>query len=152
KILEKNPGVADKITTNLDEFLKVCPTRNVIGVTGTKGKGTTSTLILKMLQASGKHAFLGGNYGIPAFSFLPELTADSWVVLELPSYMLYDITRSPHIGVCVMVVPEHLDWHGDAEDYFQSKSNLFARQTPDDIAIYYADNENSKRIASSGQG
>lgn len=152
KILEKNPGVADKITTNLDEFLKVCPTRNVIGVTGTKGKGTTSTLILKMLQASGKHAFLGGNYGVPAFSFLPELTADSWVVLELSSYMLYDITRSPHISVCLMVVPEHLDWHSTAEEYFRAKSNLFAYQGPDDVAIYYAENENSQRIASAGPG
>mgnify|MGYP002623690810 FL=1 len=152
KILEKNPGVAEKITTNLDEFLKVSPTRNIIGVTGTKGKGTTSTLIVKMLQAASKHAFLGGNYGVPAFSFLNELTPDSWVVLELSSFMLYDITRSPHIGVCLMVVPEHLDWHGDAEDYFRSKSNLFAHQGPDDIAIYYADNDNSKQIASAGPG
>lgn len=151
-ILEKNPGVKDKITTNLDEFLRVCPTKNIIGVTGTKGKGTTSTLILKMLEAAGKHAFLGGNYGIPAFSFLPRLTEDSWVVLELSSYMLYDIRHSPHIAVCLMVQPEHLDWHGDSDDYFRAKSNLFAHQNEHDIAIYYADNLDSHKIASNSPG
>lgn len=152
KILEKNPGVADKIATNLDEFLKVCPTNNIIGVTGTKGKGTTSTLIFKMLEASGRHAFLGGNYGIPAFSFLPQLTEDSWVVLELSSFMLYDIKHSPHIAVCLMVVPEHLDWHENAEDYYRAKSNLFAHQNKDDIAIYYAENSDSHKIASASPG
>lgn len=151
-ILDKNPGVKDKITTNLDEFLRVCPTKNVIGVTGTKGKGTTSTLILKMLEAAGKHAFLGGNYGIPAFSFLPELTEDSWVVLELSSFMLYDIKHSPHIAVCLMVMPEHLDWHSDVEDYYNAKSNLFAHQNKHDIAIYFADNVNSHKIASRSPG
>lgn len=151
-ILDKNPGIKDKLTTNLDEFLRVCPTKNVIGVTGTKGKGTTSTLILKMLEAAGKHAFLGGNYGIPAFSFLPQLTEDSWVVLELSSYMLYDIRHSPHIAVCLMVQPEHLDWHGDEDDYFRAKSNLFAHQNEKDIAIYYADNVTSHKIASNSPG
>jgi len=151
-ILEKNPGVKDKITTNLDEFLRVCPTKNIIGVTGTKGKGTTSTLILKMLQTAGKHAFLGGNYGIPAFSFLSELTEDSWVVLELSSYMLYDIKSSPHIAVCLMVVPEHLDWHGDVDDYIQAKGNLFRFQTDQDVAIYYADSLESHKITSNSPG
>jgi len=151
-ILAKNPGVQDKITTNLDEFLRVCPTKNVIGVTGTKGKGTTSTLILKMLEAAGKKVFLGGNFGIPAFTFLPELTQDSWVVLELSSYMLYDIRHSPHIGVCLMVQPEHLDWHGSVEDYYNSKSHLFAYQTPHDVAIYYAESVQSHKIASVSPG
>ena len=152
KILERHPSLKDKITTNLDEFLKVCPTKNIIGVTGTKGKGTTSTLIVKMLEAVGKHVFLGGNYGIPAFSFLPELTPDSWVVLELSSFMLYDIKHSPHIAVCLMVAPEHLDWHSDVEDYYHAKSNLFAYQSERDIAIYFADNVDSHKIASRGPG
>lgn len=151
-ILEKNPGVADKITTNLNEFLRVCPTKNVIGVTGTKGKGTTCTLITKMLQAAGKDAFLGGNYGIPAFSFLHKLTPDSWVVLELSSFMLHDIRYSPHIGVCLMVAPEHLDWHKDAEDYYNAKSNMFAHQQPSDVAIYFAESTTSHRIASASPG
>ncbi len=151
-ILAANPGVKDKITTNLDEFFRVSPTKNIIGVTGTKGKGTTSTLIVKMLEAAGKHVFLGGNFGIPAFSFLHKLTKDSWVVLELSSFMLYDLTHSPHIGVCLMIQPEHLDWHGDKDDYLRSKANLFAHQTADDVAIYYANNLDSHKIASLSPG
>lgn len=151
-ILEKNPNVTDKITTTLNEFLRVSPTQNIIGVTGTKGKGTTCMLITKMLEAAGKHAFLGGNFGISPFDFLTKLTSESWVVLEFSSYMLYDISKSPHIGVCLLVEPEHLDWHGDKDDYFRSKSNMFAHQTEEDIAIYYADNLTSHKIASSSPG
>jgi UDP-N-acetylmuramoylalanine--D-glutamate ligase len=151
-ILAENPGVGAKITTNLNEFLRVCPTKNVIGVTGTKGKGTTSTLIVAMLEAAGKQAFLGGNFGTPAFSFLPELTADSYVVLELSSFMLYDLKHSPRIGICLMVQPEHLDWHGDTDDYYRSKANMFAHQSEGDIAIYYAGSTVSHRIASNSPG
>jgi UDP-N-acetylmuramoylalanine--D-glutamate ligase len=151
-ILGKNPGVQGKITSNLNEFLKACPTRNVIGVTGTKGKGTTSTLIAKVLETAGKHAVLGGNIGLPPLEMLPKVKSDSWVVLELSSFQLIDIRRSPYIAVCLMVVPEHLDWHLDTDEYFGAKSNLFARQTADDTAIYFAKNETSKRIAGAGKG
>lgn len=152
RILEKNPGVASKITTTVDEFMRVSPTKNIIGVTGTKGKGTTSMLIVKMLEAAGKRVFLGGNYGVSPFDFLAKLTPDSWVVLELSSFMLYDITRSPHIGVCLMVQPEHLDWHGDTADYYRSKANMFAHQGTKDVAIYYADSVLSHKIASTSPG
>jgi UDP-N-acetylmuramoylalanine--D-glutamate ligase len=151
-ILEKNPGVAGKTTSNTNEFLKACPTKNVIGVTGTKGKGTTSTLIARMLEAGGKDVQLGGNIGLPALELLPKLNADSWVVLELSSFQLIDLQRSPRIGVCLMVVPEHLDWHLDTDEYAASKAQLFAHQTAEDIAVYFAGDETSKRIASAGQG
>ncbi|HEX9153689.1 MAG TPA: Mur ligase family protein, partial [Candidatus Saccharimonadales bacterium] len=143
-ILAANPGIESKITTAVDEFLRVCPTANVIGVTGTKGKGTTSTLIAKMLEATGKQVFLGGNIGVPPFEFLDQLTPDSWVVLELSSFQLYDIKHAPHIAVCLMVVPEHLNWHNDMQDYISAKTRLFTHQKPDDIAIYFGDNETSK--------
>jgi UDP-N-acetylmuramoylalanine--D-glutamate ligase len=152
KILAKNPGVRSKITTTVDEFMRVSPTSNIIGVTGTKGKGTTSMLIVKMLEAAGKQVFLGGNYGISPFDFLEKLTKDSYVVLEFSSFMLYDITHSPHIGICLMVQPEHLDWHGNETDYYRSKANMFARQGPNDIAIYYADSVISHKIASTSPG
>jgi len=151
-ILAENPDVAGKITSQVDEFLRVCPTQNVIGVTGTKGKGTTSTLTAKMLEAAGKKVFLGGNIGIPPLSFVGYVSADSWVVLELSSFQLSDITRSPHIGVCLMVVPEHLNWHHDMADYVLAKSHLFEYQTSDDIAIYYADSPTSIEIAEAGAG
>jgi UDP-N-acetylmuramoylalanine--D-glutamate ligase len=152
KILDKNPTVGPKISTHINEFYKVTPTRNIIGVTGTKGKGTTSVLIAKMLEASGKTVRLGGNIGLPPLTFIDEIDADSWVVLELSSFQLSDIQESPHIAVCLMIAPEHLDWHEDLEDYLTAKEQLFARQGTADVAIYYHDNAMSKRIASAGQG
>ncbi len=151
-VLEKNPGVAAKITSHVNEFLRVCPTLNVIGVTGTKGKGTASTLIAKMLEAAGKQVRLGGNIGVPPLTFLSELTADSWVVLELSSFQLIDLGLSPHIAVCLMVVPEHLNWHKDMAEYVAAKSQLFEHQTSDDVAIYFADNAVSYEIAGTGAG
>jgi UDP-N-acetylmuramoylalanine--D-glutamate ligase len=151
-ILQQNPGLEGKITTVIDEFLRVCPTKNIIGVTGTKGKGTTSTLIAQMLEAAGKEVFLGGNIGVSPFDFLPQLTTESWVVLELSSFQLIDIKRSPHIAVCLMVVPEHLNWHLDMEDYARAKAQLFAHQSPDDTAIYFADSKTSHLIASKSPG
>ncbi len=153
QILAANPDLEKtKITTVINEFLRVCPTQNVIGVTGTKGKGTTSTLIAKMLEASGRTTFIGGNIGLSPLDFLPEITADSWVVLELSSFQLYDLKHSPHIAVCLMIVPEHLNWHDDMDDYTAAKAQLFAHQTASDIAIYYAADEDSHRIASASPG
>lgn len=145
--------ILEKVTTNTNEFFKACPTKNIIGVTGTKGKGTTSTLIAKMLEAAGKRVHLGGNIGIPPLELLKNnIQADDWVVLELANFQLIDLKYSPHIAVCLMVVPEHQDWHADAEEYYAAKSQLFAHQTSDDAAVYFAENEVSKRIASVGEG
>jgi UDP-N-acetylmuramoylalanine--D-glutamate ligase len=104
-----------------------------------------------MLEAAGKTVRLGGNIGVPPLSFIDDLDADSWVVLELSSFQLSDFRQAPHITVCLMVVPEHLDWHSDFEDYITAKEQLFARQGTADVAIYYHDNETSKRIAGAGQ-
>lgn len=151
-ILDKNPDVGSKITTQINEFLKVSPTTNIIGVTGTKGKGTTSTLITKILEADGKDVSVGGNIGVPALSLLNKLTNESWVVLELSSFQLIDLRRSPKIAACLMMVPEHLNWHADFDEYLTAKSQLFAHQTTEDTAIYFAENENSTRIASISAG
>lgn len=152
KILAKNPDVADKITSQTNIFFKHSPTKNIIGVTGTKGKGTTSSLIAAMLEKSGKHVLLGGNIGVPPLSFIDELTPDSWVVLELSSFQLIDLRYSPHIAVCLMVEPEHMDWHEDMEEYIAAKQQLFINQKSDDVAIYYAKNENSESIADASEG
>jgi UDP-N-acetylmuramoylalanine--D-glutamate ligase len=151
-ILEKNPNIGEKITSTINEFLRVCPTKNVIGITGTKGKGTTSTLTYKMLQADGKDVYVGGNIGISPFDFLPKLTASSWVVLELSSYQLSDLQHSPKYAVCLVMAPDHLNWHKDMDDYILAKSHLFQQQTPSDTAIYYARSDDSRRIASYGSG
>lgn len=152
QILDKNPDVGHKITTGTNEFFKACPTQNVIGVTGTKGKGTTSTLITKMLAAAGKKVYLGGNIGTPVLSFLDELRQDDWIVLELSNFQLIDLQYSPHYAVCLMIVPEHLNWHPDMAEYMQAKSNLFRHQTPDDFTMYFAPNDDSEDVASAGEG
>jgi len=152
KILEHSPKVKRKITSGTNEFFKACPTKNIIGVTGTKGKGTTSTLIAQILEAAGKRVHLGGNIGVPALSFIDDIKSNDWVVLELSSFQLMDLAYSPPIAVCLMVVSEHMDWHKDMDEYIQAKQNLFAHQTADDIAIYFAENETSRQIASKSTG
>jgi UDP-N-acetylmuramoylalanine--D-glutamate ligase len=147
------PDILSKVTGNIDAFFDASPSKNIIGVTGTKGKGTTCTLIAKMLEASGKKVHLGGNIGIPALELLKNnIQPEDWVVLEQSSFQLIDQKHSPHIAVCLMIVQEHLDWHADIDEYKNAKQGLFAHQTSSDIAIYFANNEDSKRIASAGQG
>jgi UDP-N-acetylmuramoylalanine--D-glutamate ligase len=148
KIVAANPQSPDilaKVTTAINEFFAHCPAP-IIAVTGTKGKGTTSTLIYEMLVASGKKAFLGGNIGITPLDFMHEVTPDSFVVLELSSFQLIDFVGRPNVGVCLMVVPEHLDWHASKEEYFAAKTNLFAKQTPDDRLVYDGGNGTTSKI------
>lgn len=152
KILADNPTVADKITSHINLFMQYSPTRNIIGITGTKGKGTTSTLTAKMLEAAGKDVRLGGNIGIPPLDFIDKLNEQSWVVLELSSFQLIDLKQSPHIATCLMIVPEHLNWHEDFEEYVAAKQQLFIHQNSDDVAIYYADNEDSESVAAASEG
>ena len=152
-VAANSPDILSKVTTVTNEFLRVCPTKNVIGVTGTKGKGTTSTLIALMLEAAGHRVHLGGNIGIPPLDMLKnDIQPDDWVVLELANFQLIDLQHSPRIAVCLMVVPEHLDWHADPAEYFAAKTQLFRWQTVEDVAIYFAGNDESKRIAGSGAG
>lgn len=151
-ILEKNPAIAPKITTAINEFLAHCPTPNTIGITGTKGKGTTSTLIAKMLEAAGHKVWLGGNIGHSPLEFINDIQPDDWVVLELSSFQLIDLTYSPHIAACLMIVPEHLNWHADMTEYIRAKSQLFMQQSSSDVAIYYASNSTSQAIATPGAG
>lgn len=115
-------------------FLESCPCP-VIGVTGTKGKGTTSTLIYKMLKESGKDAFLGGNIGLPALSFLNKLKKSSIVVLELSSFQLMDLTKSPNTAVVLNVTREHLDWHRSVKEYRDAKKPIVSFQKKTDYAI-----------------
>lgn len=149
----EHPDILDKVWSNTNEFMKVCPTRNIIGVTGTKGKGTTSTLITRMLQAAGKTVHLGGNIGTPPLQMLKaDVQPDDWVVLELANFQLIDLQTSPPIAVCLMVVPEHMDWHSDMQEYTTAKQQIFKHQNSDNVAIYYADNPISTDIAAASPG
>jgi UDP-N-acetylmuramoylalanine--D-glutamate ligase len=153
QILEKNPTVGDKITTQTNEFFHVCPSKNIIGVTGTKGKGTTATLIAKLLEAAGNKVHLGGNIGIAPFELLKHgIEPDDWVVLELSNFQMIDLKASPHIAVCLMVAPEHLNWHVNMDEYIAAKQQLFRWQTPEDIAVYFGQNDYSRQVVSISEG
>lgn len=147
------PNILDKVTTVTNEFFKVCPSRNIIGVTGTKGKGTTSTLIAKMLEAAGKKVHLGGNIGIPPLDLLKNnIQTTDWIVLELANFQLIDLEYSPTIAACLLVVPEHLDWHHEESEYIEAKQQLFRWQKDQDTAIYYALSPTSQHIAGVSAG
>ena len=141
-----------KTKTVLHIFFENVKTKNIIGVTGTKGKGTTSTLIYKLLEAQGLKAHLAGNIGVSVLDILPDVAEQDWVVLELSNFQLYKFPYSPHIAVCLMITEEHLDWHKDMSEYVSAKANLFSHQTTSDKAIYFSDNQNSAKIAARSQG
>jgi len=152
KLFPDNNPFWEKATTDRHIFFEKVKTKNIIGVTGTKGKGTTSTLIAKMLEAAGNKVFLGGNIGRSVLDFVTEVTENDWVVLELANFQLYKFPYSPHIGVCLMIAEEHMDWHPDMVDYVDAKTNLFRHQTEGDIAIYLAGNEHSEKAAGYSKG
>ncbi len=144
-----SPNILQKVTTVTNEFFRVSPSKNIIGVTGTKGKGTTSSLITRLLQAAGKTVHLGGNIGIPPLDLLKDgIAEDHWVVLELANFQLIDLGFSPKIGVCLMVVPEHLNWHADMDEYIRAKQGMFKHQTVHDLAIFNRNNAHSKDVVS----
>ena len=128
----------EKITSQIKIFFDLCPCE-IIGITGTKGKGTTASLIYEMLKKQGFDAYLGGNIGIAPFDFLDKLNAQSKVVLELSSFQLMDLKKSPHIAVMLMITSEHLDWHTSVEEYINAKRNLVRQQTEKDFVILNRD-------------
>jgi UDP-N-acetylmuramoylalanine--D-glutamate ligase len=156
KNLEKKFGTDkafwSKATTTQHIFFEAVKTKNIIGVTGTKGKGTTSTLVFELLKSAGKTAFLGGNIGQSPLDFIKDVEQGDWVVLELSNFQLYNLTYSPHVAVCLMIVPEHLEWHPDMTDYVAAKANIFRHQKPNDVAVYFSANKYSKEIANLSQG
>jgi UDP-N-acetylmuramoylalanine-D-glutamate ligase len=124
----------------------------LIGVTGTKGKGTTCTLLAHILKTAGKKVVLAGNIGKPMLDVLPQAKRADYVVLELSSFQLQDIAESPHIAVVLDIFPDHLDAHKSLEEYFEAKSNIARFQSPADRVFYFSNNPLSKRIAAPGKG
>lgn len=127
-------------------FFDHCPCK-IIGVTATKGKGTTCSFIKSLLDAHGEKAHLVGNIGSPSIDILDELDEKSVVVYELSSFQLWDLKKSPKIAVIGQLEPDHLNVHKDYEDYLGAKANITKYQTEEDFLIYYKNNPETARIA-----
>lgn len=142
---------AGHITSSTKELFAVLGPERIIGVTGTKGKGTTSSLLYAILKAAGFGVYLGGNIGVPAFDLIPQIIPDDYVVLELSSFQLWDLEVSPHIAVLLMIEPEHLDVHHGVDEYVAAKANITTHQKPDDVLVYLPTNDFTKNIAEKSQ-
>ncbi len=162
EVIIKSPGIP---TSSLKPFLKTgqditsqaalffanCP-GTIVGVTGTKGKSTTSSLIYSILKEGGKRAFLVGNIETPSLSLLGKAKKEDVFVYELSSFQLEDVKQSPHIAVILNIFPEHLDHHGTLKEYLKAKSNISRFQKKGDVVVYDAQNKNAAALARLSQG
>lgn len=137
------------LSSQVQLFFENCPSK-IIGITGTKGKSTTSKLIFEILKTAEQSVYLGGNFGNAVISLLDTLKDEDYVVLELSSFQLQDLTLSPHISVVLAVHSDHLDYHKDVNEYWQAKTSITKYQKDSDFAIINFDAENSKAIGELG--
>ncbi|MCI8444311.1 MAG: UDP-N-acetylmuramoyl-L-alanine--D-glutamate ligase [Clostridia bacterium] len=139
------------VTTEIEMFMKMCPAK-MIGVTGSDGKTTTTSLIYAILKQAGYCTYLGGNIGTPLFTKLSEITPEDMVVLELSSFQLMGMRISPQIGVITNITPNHLNIHKDYQEYIEAKKNIFQYQTQNDMVVLNYDNEITKNCAQEAMG
>jgi len=139
-----------KVTSEMEVFFEVCPCQ-LIAVTGSDGKTTTTTLISEMLKAEGKTVWLGGNIGTPLLPLVRQMKPEDFAVVELSSFQLMDMTRSPHIAVVTNLAPNHLDVHKDMEEYVDAKKNIFRFQSIDDKLVLNADNGITAAFTGNGE-
>ncbi len=139
------------VTSEMESFFDLCPCR-IIGVTGSDGKTTTTTLIAKTLEAAGFHVHLGGNIGIPLFPVIDEVEPDDIAVVELSSFQLISMRKSPSISVVTNVTPNHLDHHKDMAEYVGAKKNVYLWQDGDSISVFNAANDITRQMATEAKG
>jgi UDP-N-acetylmuramoylalanine--D-glutamate ligase len=139
------------LTNEMEEFFRLCPCP-IIAVTGSDGKTTTTTLIAKLLEAEGKTVHLGGNIGRNLLCELDAMTKDHFAVVELSSFQLMKMTRSPMIAVVTNISPNHLNWHVDMEEYVSAKESIFLFQQAENKLIVNKDDSYAARCASKAKG
>ena len=138
-----------KVTSEMEVFFEICPC-HTIAITGSDGKTTTTTLVSEMLKAAGYTVWLGGNIGTPLLPLARQMKPVDYAVVELSSFQLMDMERSPERAVVTNLAPNHLDVHKDMEEYVEAKKNIFKFQTGTDLLVLNADNAITDSFA--GQG
>ena len=139
---EKQRGAI--VTTEIEMLMKLAPCK-IIGITGSDGKTTTTSLVYSILKKAGYNTYLGGNIGIPIFTKLDEITPEDIIVLELSSFQLMGMEQSPNIGVITNITPNHLNIHKDYQEYIDAKKNIFKYQKENDIVVLNYDNEITRK-------
>src|SRR5262245_55075761 len=145
--LGRQGNASAAITSHSAILLANYPRNRIVGITGTKGKSTTTSLIFEILRRAGMEAFLAGNIGSPPLPMLKQCTERSYLVHEFSSHQLAEVTHSPHIAVLLNIVPEHLDYYRDFAEYAAAKENITKYQSQDDFLVYNADYAEPRRIA-----
>ncbi len=146
---ESNRGAI--VTTEVEMLMEMCPCK-MIGVTGSDGKTTTTSMINAILQKAGYNTFLGGNIGTPLFTKLNEMKPEDIVVLELSSFQLMNMKISPDIAVITNITPNHLNIHKDYEEYIEAKKNIFKNQDENGILILNYDNDITRECSKESNG
>ena len=139
-----------EITSEMEVFFEVAPC-HLIAVTGSDGKTTTTTLISEMLKAAGKTVWLGGNIGTPLLPLCRQMKQEDYAVVELSSFQLLDMKRSPQRAVVTNLAPNHLDVHKDMEEYVDAKKNIFRFQGAADLLVLNADNAITASFTGKGE-
>jgi len=132
-------------------FFSLCKAP-IVGITGSSGKTTTTTLVGEMLRRGPRPVYVGGNIGQPLLEVAEDIPGDAWVVLELSSFQLEMLDRSPHVAVVTNVTPNHLDVHGTMEAYVAAKRRIYEFQRPGDVAVFNADDETTRAMAALSPG
>lgn len=139
------------LTSEIEMVLQMSPS-TIIGVTGSDGKTTTTTLIYEIIKAKGYKCFLGGNIGTPLFTKIKEMMPEDIVVLEMSSFQLMGMEISPQISVITNISPNHLNIHKDYEEYIDAKKNIFKYQDDNGVIVLNYDNEITRKLANEANG
>ncbi len=149
--LKKAAEKGCRITSEMELFFQLCPCK-IIGVTGSDGKTTTTTLISEFLKEAGYNVYLGGNIGRPLLPDVAGMTPEDVAVVELSSFQLMSMERSPNVAVFTNLSPNHLDYHHTMEEYTAAKMNIFLHQGPEDRAVFNYDNDITRSLSKKAPG